>query len=219
MSYRKQHKYCRRAFSLVEATTSLIILAFISSSVLVVINRCVAATADSTLRMQAFEVARENMEMLLALDSVEEMVEYGYSEKYPEIQWQTTVESFSAPSPDFSKPTTLGWVRALCSAEYVDVDGEQQKVEMVHWLTNLTQKQMEQVAEEKRLEEEMLALMTEQERAIWEEQKRREIQPVEPSPGPEPGPGPGPEPPTGPNPYPTNPKEFREFIRDLMKNF
>ncbi len=56
MSYRIQHKYCRRAFSLVEATTSLIILAFISSSVLVVINRCVAATADSVLRMQAFGV-------------------------------------------------------------------------------------------------------------------------------------------------------------------
>ena len=172
MSYKIQHKYCRRAFSLVEATTSLIILAFISSSVLVVINRCVAATADSTLRMQAFDVARENMEMLLALDSVQQMVEYGYSEKYPEIQWQTTVESFSAPSPDFSKPTSLGWVRAICLAEYVDTDGEQQKVELVHWLTNLTQKQMQQIAEEKRLEEEMLAQMTERERAIWEQKKK-----------------------------------------------
>ena len=187
MSYRKQHKYCRRAFSLVEATTSLIILAFISSSVLVVINRCVVATADSTLRMQAFEVARENMEMLLALDSVEEKVEYGYSEKYPEIQWQTTVESFSAPSPDFSKPTSLGWVRAICSAEYVDSDGEQQKVEMVHWLTNLTQKQMEQIAEEKRLEEEMLAQMTEQERIEWEKNKSQEVNPpdyIDPGSGP-----------------------------------
>ena len=170
MRYPLQHKYYRRACSLVEAVTSLIILAFISSSVLVVINRCVAATADSVLRMQAFEVARENMEMLLALDSVEEVVEYGYSEKYPEIQWQTTVESFSAPSPVFSKPSTLGWVRAICSAEYVDTDGEEQKVEMVHWLTSLTQKQMQQIAEEKRLEEEMLAQMTPDELRLWEAQ-------------------------------------------------
>jgi len=213
MSYPIQHKYCRRAFSLVEAITSLTILAFISSSVLVVINRCVAATADSALRMQAFDVARENMEMLLALDSVEEMVEYGFSEKYPEIQWQTTVESFSAPSPDFSKPTTLGWVRAICSAEYVDTDGEQQKVEMVHWLTSLTQKQMAEIAEAKRLEEEMLAQMTERERRLWEAQQGGEVQPVEPSPGPEPEPGPAT--PTGPNPE----EDFNKIIKDLFDQF
>jgi len=213
MSYPLQQKYCRRAFSLLEATTSLIILAFISSSVLVVINRCVAATADSTLRMQAFDVARENMEMLLSLDSVEEVVEYGYSEKYPEIQWQTTVESFSAPSPDFSKPSTLGWVRAICSAEYVDTDGEQQKVEMVHWLTSLTQKQMAEIAEEKQLEEEMLSQMTEWERRLWEEQQGGEVQPVEPSPGPKPGPEP--RPPTGPNPE----IDFDKIIEDLFSEF
>ncbi|MFA5252310.1 MAG: type II secretion system protein, partial [Phycisphaerae bacterium] len=76
------------AFSLVEVMTALIILALISSSVLVVINRCMASAADSSLRMQAFEVARDNMETLLSRDEVEETVEYGSSDKYPEIKWQ-----------------------------------------------------------------------------------------------------------------------------------
>ena len=52
-------------FSLVEITTSLIILALVCSSVLAVINRCLRSTADITSRMQAFEVTRENMENLL----------------------------------------------------------------------------------------------------------------------------------------------------------
>ena len=86
------------AFSLVEAVTALIILALISSSVLVVINRCMASAADSALRMQAFEVARDNMETLLSKDSVNEMVEYGSSDKHPEIKWQTTVEMFYEPA-------------------------------------------------------------------------------------------------------------------------
>ena len=84
---------CRKAFSLIETVAALAILALISTSVLVVINRCIASAADSALRMQAFEVARENMEKLLVLDSVGEKVEYGSSETNPDIQWQTAVES------------------------------------------------------------------------------------------------------------------------------
>ncbi|MHC4913597.1 MAG: hypothetical protein ACYTE5_11465, partial [Planctomycetota bacterium] len=87
----------RKAFSLVEAVTALVILGLICSSVLVVINRCLAGAADSELRMRAFEVARENMEILLASESVAETSDYGESEKYPEIQWQTTVETFYEP--------------------------------------------------------------------------------------------------------------------------
>ena len=128
--------YSKSAFSLVEAVTALIILALVSSSVLVVINRCITSAAGSSLRMQAFEVARENMETLLSKDSVAEMAEYGSSDKYPEIQWQTVVETFYEPS------ASRMWVQAICSAEYTDMAGEVQTVELTHWLTDLTKEQL-----------------------------------------------------------------------------
>jgi prepilin-type N-terminal cleavage/methylation domain-containing protein len=127
------------AFTLVEVMTALIILALISSSVLIVINRCMACAADSALRMQAFEVARDNMETLLSKDSVNEMVEYGSSDKHPEIRWQTTVEAFYEPV------TEQMWVRAICSAEYADTAGEAQTIELTHWLTGLTREQLIQM--------------------------------------------------------------------------
>ena len=128
---------CRKpAFSLPEVVVALVILAIVSSSVLVVINRCMASAADSALRMQAFEVARENMEKLLTADSVSEKAEYGTSDKYPQIQWQTTVEAFYEPV------TVRMWAQAVCSAEYTDSAGQQQTVELTHWLTDLTKKEM-----------------------------------------------------------------------------
>jgi len=143
--------YAKPAFSLVEAVTALIILALISSSVLVVINRCMASAADSALRMQAFEVARDNMEALLSKDSVKEMVEYGSRDKYPEIQWQTAVETFYEPM------TERIWVRAACSAEYADTAGDVQTIELTHWLTGLTKEQLIQMIEEKQKEKEWSA--------------------------------------------------------------
>jgi len=128
--------WAAKAFTLIEVMAALIILAIISSSVLVVINNCVASVADSTLRLQAFEVARENMEKLLASDSVEESVDYGESDKYPDIKWQTTVETFYEPI------TARMWVRAVCSAEYNDANGETQTVELTHWLTDVTKEQL-----------------------------------------------------------------------------
>ncbi len=133
---------------------ALVILALVSSSVLVVINRCMASTADLALRMQAFEVARENMEKLLASDSVGEMTEYGTSDKYPQIQWQTAVEAFYEPA------TVRMWLQATCSAEYADSAGEQQTIELTHWLTDLTKEevleilrqQTKDIAEEKLIE-------------------------------------------------------------------
>jgi len=131
------------AFSLIETVTALIILAIISSSVFVVINRCMSSVADSALRMQAFEVSRKNMETLLVKDSVAEMVEYGSSDKYPEIQWQTTVETFYEPI------TERMWIQAVCSAEYTDTAGELQKVELTHWLTDLTKEQLIKIIEQR----------------------------------------------------------------------
>jgi len=112
MKCRSKKIATKRAFSLVEVLTALAVLALISSSVLVVINRCVASAADSALRIQAFEVARENMEKLLASTSLEEGVEYGESDKYPEITWTTIVETFYEPI------TARMWARGVCSAEY-----------------------------------------------------------------------------------------------------
>jgi prepilin-type N-terminal cleavage/methylation domain-containing protein len=126
-------------FSLVEVVTALSILALLSSSVLVVISRCVASAADSTLRMHAFETARENMEKLLASNSVKESAEYGTSDKYPEIEWQTIVETFYEPI------TNRMWVRAVCSAEYEDTQGQKQTIELTHWLTDVTKEQLLQI--------------------------------------------------------------------------
>lgn len=138
-------------FSLVEAVTALIILALISSSVLVVIDRCMTSTADLSLRMQAFEVARENMEALLSEDSVEEAIEYGSSDKYPAITWQTTVEAFYEPV------TQLVWAKGVCTAEYTDASGQKQSVELTHWLTNVTKQQMLAFLRQRREEEALLA--------------------------------------------------------------
>jgi len=131
------------AFSLVEVLAALAILALISSSVLVVINRCMASAANSTKKMQAFEVARENMEKLLCSDSVTETVEYGGSDKYPDIQWQSTVDSFYEPI------TERMWIRAVCSAQYTDTDGQPQTVELMHWLTDISKEQMLKILQDR----------------------------------------------------------------------
>ena len=84
----------RDGFTLVEVVTALVILAFMSSSVLIVINRSVMSAADSALRIEAFRVARENMELLLIDNNLSETVEYGTSEVNPNITW-TTLRSAS----------------------------------------------------------------------------------------------------------------------------
>jgi len=140
----------KTAFSLVETVTALAILAIISSSVLVVINRCVTSTADSAIRRQAFEVARDNMETLLTSTSVSEDVEAGFSDKYPEIQWETTVEPFYEPV------SGKMWVQATCSAEYTDTAGELQTVELTHWLTGLNKDQLLEIIKQRQKQEEWL---------------------------------------------------------------
>ena len=135
--YAKHHTLnADSGFSLIEVLTALAILALISSSVLVVINQCVASAADSALRMQAFEIARENMEKLLASPSAQETVEYGESDKYIGITWQTVVETFYEPI------TARMWLRAVCSAQYMDAEGLEQTVELTHWLAGLTKEQL-----------------------------------------------------------------------------
>jgi type II secretory pathway pseudopilin PulG len=163
-------RFCKKqsGFSLVEAVTALLILALTSAGVVVVINRCIASAADSELRMQAFEVARENMEKLLGSGSAKETTENGTSDKYPEIKWETIVETFYEPV------TSRMWVRAVCSAEYMDVNGEEQTVELTHWLTDVTKEQLLQIMankeQEKAQEQEAIAdqlIQTEEEAAKY----------------------------------------------------
>ena len=139
MTCRSSRKTVRKAFSLAEVLTALMILALMSSSVLVVINRCITSSTNSVLQMHAFEVARENMETLLSEDSVKETIEYGTSDKYPEIEWTTVVETFYEPI------TSSMWLRGVCSAEYEDASKKKQTVELTHWLTGLTKEQLLQI--------------------------------------------------------------------------
>lgn len=148
---RANHDAREKAFSLAETVVALMILAFISTSVLVVINNYMASATDSVLRMQAFEVARKNMEFLLSSSSVEESVEYGTSELFPDIQWETVVETFYEPI------NSMMWIQAVCSAEYTDSEGEVQTVELTHWLTDVSKAQMLQILAQKEREKEQLA--------------------------------------------------------------
>jgi type II secretory pathway component PulJ len=138
------------AFTLIEAVMAVAILAAITTSVLVVMNRCVTAAIDIRIKMQAFEIARENMEKLLASASLSDMTEFGYSEQNPDIEWQTAVQSFYEPV------TSRMWMEAVCSATYYDSKNEQQKVELTHWLTDLTKEQILKILDQQTREAEFM---------------------------------------------------------------
>jgi len=141
-----------------------VLLAFITVSVWVVLNRCMVSSADMVQRMRAFETARQNMEKLLGSESVKEITEYGISEKFSDIRWQTTVESFYEPI------TSRMWIQAVCTAEYSDSAGQVQNVELTHWLTDLTKEQLQRLLANMELMEAQLVqhiLETEREAAQY----------------------------------------------------
>jgi prepilin-type N-terminal cleavage/methylation domain-containing protein len=150
-------------FTLLEVIAALAILGLAASSVLVVIDRCVCSASDSALRMEAFGRARENLEKILARDSVDEMVEYGTSERYSDISWQTVIEGFPEPV------TGQMWVRAVCAAEFVDSKGERQRIELTHWITQLTDQQTGQLVGQQDLEQLAVeqVIQTDQEAAAY----------------------------------------------------
>ncbi|MCK5175339.1 MAG: type II secretion system protein, partial [Planctomycetes bacterium] len=151
-----------RAFTLAEVVMAIALVATITSSVLVVTARCIDAAIDSTLKAQAFELARENMETLLAASSVTEVAEFGTDEKNPDMQWETRVETFNEPA------TGKAWAQAVCSASYTDAHGLFQQIELVHWLTDVSEGQMKLIQDNKRREDdylEQLALEEDPERA------------------------------------------------------
>lgn len=138
----RHRRSAEAAFCLMEVVAALTILVFLTISILSVYDRCMTAAADTTLKMQAFEIARENMENLLATDSVELKVENGQSELYPDILWQTTVESFYEPL------TSRTWLTATCTADYIDTSGNEQTIELKHWLTELSQEDMKKITDQ-----------------------------------------------------------------------
>jgi prepilin-type N-terminal cleavage/methylation domain-containing protein len=119
-------------FTVIEVVVALMIIALICSTSLMIIKEEMVQLGESRLRMEAFEVARENMENLLTATSVSEMDDYGTSDKNPNIEWETIVEPFSAEGSDKT------WIRAICSATYPDANGQPQKVELTHWLTDVS---------------------------------------------------------------------------------
>ncbi len=125
---------------------ALSILAAICSTVLVVMSRCIDAAIDNQMIAEAFELARENMERLLAADSVTLMAELGTSDKNPGIQWETIVETFNEPV------SSNVWLQAVCSASYTDASGEKQTIELTHWLTDLTKRDQKLILKQKEIE-------------------------------------------------------------------
>jgi prepilin-type N-terminal cleavage/methylation domain-containing protein len=138
----------KNGFTLVEVSVALVILGMIIASVFTIINRALETVSDCQTKIEAFEIARDNMEKLLAQKSLSDVFEYGTSETNPDITWKTTVESFYEPV------SSKMWMRAVCTSEYKDRDGQDQKVELTQWLTSLSKKQIMQILDQKQREEE-----------------------------------------------------------------
>jgi prepilin-type N-terminal cleavage/methylation domain-containing protein len=168
-----------RAFSLPEVVVALMILALISSTVLVAINRYSELAIDRQLRLEAFYLVRENMENLLASDSVEETLEYSSSDLNPNIHTENVVKAFYEPQ------TERMWIRAVCSASYTDSQDQEQTIEFTHWVTDLSAEQMLQVIEAKEQQKQEL----EEEQEEWEEadEEKQESQESEPDEEPDEG--------------------------------
>jgi len=135
----KQNVRKNKGFTIAEAIAATTILAIITSGVWVVVDRCLIATTNMKIKMQAFEVARENLEIILSRPSVKESIETGNSERYPGIQWENIIETFYEPI------NSQMWLRAICTAKYFDTDGEEQTIELKHWLTGLSKDQLLQI--------------------------------------------------------------------------
>jgi len=138
------------AFSLLEVVVALGVLAAICSAVLVVMNRCIAATIDNGTKMEAFKIVRENMEKILGADSVTLTADMGVSETNPDIEWQTVVETINEPAGDGM------WLQAVCSATYTDSNGEKQTIELTHWLTELSERDKKLIQKQRERELEYL---------------------------------------------------------------
>lgn len=133
-----------------EVAAALAILVGLLTSALVVMTQAVGASMEIIQRRKAFETARENLESLLTVSTVSDLMETGYSERYPEIRWEVRVEPFYEPI------SNRMWVRAVSTAFYQDRDDREQTVELEHWLTGLSAEQVKQILAQQELEQKIL---------------------------------------------------------------
>jgi len=126
-----------KGFTLLEVLCSLGILSIICSSAMVIMSRNKDSSFNVTMRLRALEVARENIEQILVSQTIEEQTEYGVSEKYPAIEWESTIETFYAPLEGQT------WARAISVARYKDMQDVDQEVELEHWLSRVTDAEMD----------------------------------------------------------------------------
>jgi prepilin-type N-terminal cleavage/methylation domain-containing protein len=137
-------------FTLIEVAAALVVLSMILASVMMVMSQITSGMIDLQSEIQAFTVARQNMEKLLASVEVSDTSDYGVLETNADIDWQTVVEPFYEP---ISKRM---WIRGICTAGYTDSKGQRKTVELTCWLTGLTAQQIKQILEQqKRIEETM----------------------------------------------------------------
>jgi type II secretory pathway pseudopilin PulG len=155
--------HCRRAFTLIEALTAMVIVGFICGTVLIVINNCIDSISDQQSTLRAVDVARENLEQLLGQNNLSEFSETGISELYPEIEWVRGIEV-----TQFQGTSDL-WMKAFSSANYYNTDNELEEVEFVNWLAPLTAAQKNQVLKDRQKEDEYLEEMQMQELEELEE--------------------------------------------------
>ncbi len=137
-----------KGFTLVEVAAGIVILTMIAGSLLTALNGYIDKATNHDLKMKAFEVARENMEQLLGTQTVKDVTNFGFSQEYPEIEWETTIESFYEPTG------SQMWVRAVCKSRYFDSEDKEQEIVLTHWLTNVSKQQMNKIqAHQRKLDE------------------------------------------------------------------
>lgn len=143
----------RRGFTFVEVVAAAALLTIMISSVLVMMNRFVGSVSDMRHRQEAFELARSNMETLLSESKLSDIHDSGESEINPDIQWETIVEPFYEPYKGRM------WIRAVCSGSFINSKDEEEKVELEHWITNLTATQIKQILAQQDTEAEYMNLL------------------------------------------------------------
>jgi len=153
-------------FTLVEVVAALLILSMLISSALVVMGNITEGMIDLKAQTQAFSIARQNLEKLLTSPSVEDMSEYGIVETNPDMDWQTIVEPFYEPI------SNRMWVRGICSSSYTDSKGQRQTIELTCWLTGLNAKQIKQIIDQQKLQEEYMSQFSESKYGKELEQQR-----------------------------------------------
>jgi prepilin-type N-terminal cleavage/methylation domain-containing protein len=175
--FRKNLPANRKAFTLMEVSVALIIVGMIAATVLIVVNRAIDTVVAWQTKMEAFGIARENMEKLLMKSTVGDLIENGISEKNPDISWETTVESFYEPI------SNRMWARAVCTSKFKDNDGNEQKVELTQWITSMSKEQVKQILESQAQQKQVeLAKISEGQTQDQSEQQQNQDQQQEQSP-------------------------------------